>query len=99
MILRNHRPGAVDIIMLLNGLAGKIDSGGVKAEAFSIHQIWFGFSGKNQEEIDGITIYRTWIYAGNSRSIFKRLLNYFSFVFTSFFISLIDFIRLLRYLT
>jgi glycosyltransferase involved in cell wall biosynthesis len=38
-----------------------------------------------KEEIDGIRVYRSWIYVKNSRSIIQRLLNYFSFVFTSFF--------------
>ncbi|MCK5338374.1 MAG: glycosyltransferase family 4 protein [Bacteroidales bacterium] len=37
-----------------------------------------------KEDIDGITVYRSWIYVRNSKSIFQRLLNYFSFVFTSF---------------
>ena len=38
-----------------------------------------------KEDIDGVTVYRSWIYVRNSKSIFQRLLNYFSFVFTSFF--------------
>jgi glycosyltransferase involved in cell wall biosynthesis len=38
-----------------------------------------------KEKIDGITVHRSWIYVKNSKSIFQRLLNYFSFVFTSFF--------------
>lgn len=38
-----------------------------------------------KEEIDGIMVYRSWIYVRNSKSIIQRLLNYFSFVFTSFF--------------
>ncbi|NQT76973.1 MAG: glycosyltransferase family 4 protein [Bacteroidetes bacterium] len=38
-----------------------------------------------KEDIDGITVYRSWIYVKDSKSIFQRLLNYFSFVFTSFF--------------
>jgi glycosyltransferase involved in cell wall biosynthesis len=37
------------------------------------------------EMIDGIKVYRSWIYVKNSKSVFQRLLNYFSFVFTSFF--------------
>jgi len=43
-------------------------------------------NGKIREEvIDGIKIYRSKIYVSKSKSIFKRLLNYFSFVFTSYF--------------
>jgi glycosyltransferase involved in cell wall biosynthesis len=38
-----------------------------------------------KEAIDGVTVYRSWIFTGNSSSIFLRLLNYFSFVMTSFF--------------
>ncbi len=37
-----------------------------------------------KEVIDDITVYRSWIYVKNSKSIFQRLLNYFSFVFSSF---------------
>ena len=37
------------------------------------------------EVIDGITIHRTWIYVNPSRAVVSRLLNYFSFVFSSFF--------------
>jgi glycosyltransferase involved in cell wall biosynthesis len=36
-----------------------------------------------RDEIDGIIVRRSWIYVKNSKSIFHRLLNYFSFVFTS----------------
>jgi len=41
---------------------------------------------KNREEyIDGIKVMRSWIYVSKSSSISKRLLNYFSFVFSSYF--------------
>jgi len=36
------------------------------------------------EEMDGLHVHRSWIYVSKSKSIFKRLLNYFSFVKTSF---------------
>lgn len=36
------------------------------------------------ESIDEITVYRSWIYVSPSRGIVARLLNYFSFVITSF---------------
>ena len=50
-------------------------------------KIYYGYRRKClvKEDIDGITVYRSWIYVRNSKSIFQRLLNYFSFVFTSFF--------------
>ena len=38
-----------------------------------------------KEKLDEITVHRCWLYAGTSKSIFPRLLTYFSFVFTSFF--------------
>lgn len=37
------------------------------------------------EVIDGIPVHHTWIYVSSSRSVAARLLNYFSFVVTSFF--------------
>lgn len=38
-----------------------------------------------QEVIDGVFVYRTWIFVSSSRGVFARLMNYFSFVITSFF--------------
>lgn len=35
------------------------------------------------EETEGLKIHRTWIYVSKSKGIIKRLLNYFSFVFSS----------------
>lgn len=37
------------------------------------------------ETLDGVAVYRTWIFVSRSRSVMARLLNYFSFVITSFF--------------
>ncbi|NSW45472.1 MAG: glycosyltransferase family 4 protein [Bacteroidales bacterium] len=42
-----------------------------------------------KEEINGLKVYRSWIFVSSSKSIFARLLNYFSFVFSSIFIGLI----------
>ena len=33
--------------------------------------------------MQGLSIYRSWIYVSKSRSILMRLLNYFSFVFSA----------------
>jgi glycosyltransferase involved in cell wall biosynthesis len=41
-----------------------------------------------KEIIDGIEIHRAWIFTNKSKSIFPRLLNYFSFVKTSFWVGL-----------
>lgn len=55
--------------------------------SMEIHE---GYKGKifAKEKIDGIQVYRSWIFTTKSKSIFMRLLNYFSFVFTSFWIAL-----------
>jgi glycosyltransferase involved in cell wall biosynthesis len=51
-------------------------------------KVYKGYTGKfyMQESMDGLAVHRSWIYTTTSKGIFKRLLNYFSFVFTSFFI-------------
>lgn len=36
-----------------------------------------------KEEIEGIAVFRSWIYVSKSRSIVSRLMNYFSFTFSS----------------
>ncbi|MFV0501229.1 MAG: glycosyltransferase family 4 protein [Bacteroidales bacterium] len=36
-----------------------------------------------KEDMNGLKIHRSWIYVSNSKSIIPRLLNYFSFVFSS----------------
>jgi glycosyltransferase involved in cell wall biosynthesis len=38
---------------------------------------------EGEEEIEGIKVYRSGIYVSNSKGIIARLLNYFSFVYTS----------------
>lgn len=40
------------------------------------------------ETLDGILIRRAWIYAGSSKSMLPRLLNYFSFVITSLLVGI-----------
>lgn len=39
----------------------------------------------SHEEIDGIPVWRSWIYISGSKEMVPRLLNYFSFVITSLF--------------
>jgi glycosyltransferase involved in cell wall biosynthesis len=39
---------------------------------------------KREETMDGIHVYRSWIYVSKSKSIISRLLNYFSFVWSSY---------------
>lgn len=49
-----------------------------------------GYKGKfyRYEEMTGLHVHRSWIYVSTSKGIFKRLLNYFSFVKTSFWVGL-----------
>jgi len=39
---------------------------------------------KRQEYIEGISVHRSWIYVSKSKQILSRLLNYFSFVWSSY---------------
>lgn len=39
---------------------------------------------RREETIEGITVHRSWIYVSASKSIIARLLNYFSFVWSSY---------------
>ena len=39
---------------------------------------------KREETIEGITVHRSWIYVSPSKRIIARLLNYFSFVWSSY---------------
>ncbi len=50
-------------------------------------EIFKAYKGKKyvDEEIEGLKIYRSRIYVSKSKGIVKRLMNYFSFVFTSYF--------------
>lgn len=42
-----------------------------------------------KDTIDGITVHRAWIYASRNKKIFPRLVNYFSFVFSSAIVGLL----------
>jgi glycosyltransferase involved in cell wall biosynthesis len=39
-----------------------------------------------KENMNGMTVHRSWIYVSKNTGIFSRLLNYFSFVFTSMWV-------------
>lgn len=53
-------------------------------------EIHEGYKGKwrVKEEINGLTVHRSWIYVSNKKSIVRRLLNYYSFVFSAFLVGL-----------
>jgi glycosyltransferase involved in cell wall biosynthesis len=54
-------------------------------------EIMEGYRGKYffSEEMEGIKVFRAMIFVSKSKSILPRLLNYFSFVFSSFFVGVI----------
>jgi glycosyltransferase involved in cell wall biosynthesis len=51
-------------------------------------KVYEGYAGKfyMQETMNQLHIHRSWIYTTTDKGIFQRLLNYFSFVFSSFFV-------------
>lgn len=51
------------------------------------YEIFEEYKGKiyHKESLNGLTVYRSYIFVSNRKSIFFRLLNYFSFVISSFF--------------
>jgi glycosyltransferase involved in cell wall biosynthesis len=53
-------------------------------------ELYEGYKGKwySREQIEGIDVHRSWIYVRKSKSIIPRLLNYFSFVFSSLLVGL-----------
>lgn len=54
------------------------------------NEIFAGYKGRYrmEEMIDGVPVHRAWIFVSASRGTVARLLNYFSFVLTSFFVLL-----------
>lgn len=76
----------------LHELAVRLKSEGIHVEVLTAlpnypkMEIMNGYAnGENREEIiDGIPVHRAWIYVSNSKSIVARLLNYFSFVWSSY---------------
>lgn len=76
----------------LHELAIRLQKNGIEVEVLTAMpnypkmEIFPEYSGKKirEEHIDGIKVYRTGIYVSSSKSIVSRLLNYFSFVWTSY---------------
>ncbi len=54
-------------------------------------EVYPDYKGKHyiREEMENMEVHRCWIYASKSKSVMKRLANYFSFVFSSLFFGLI----------
>ncbi|HDR7514043.1 glycosyltransferase family 4 protein [Bacillus mobilis] len=55
---------------------------------YPANEIFDGYKGKllMKEEIDGVKVVRTWLYATKNPGFIPRLMNYFSFTFSSLFI-------------
>lgn len=76
----------------LHELAVRLNSSGMKVEVLTAlphypgKEILSNYKNRrNRDEIiDGISVHRSWIYVSGSNGIVKRLLNYFSFVWTSY---------------
>jgi glycosyltransferase involved in cell wall biosynthesis len=75
----------------LSGLARELKRLGHQVEvltampnypAMEIHPAYRGIRFM-KETVDGITVNRSWIYVSKNRSVFSRLLNYFSFTFSA----------------
>jgi len=77
----------------LHELAVRLKSKGIEVEVLTAMpnypsmEIMEAYKGGKikHETIDGISVHRSKIYVSKSKSIISRLLNYFSFVFTSYF--------------
>lgn len=80
----------------LFGLARQLRSQGAEVEmltgfpnypAYEIHE---GYRGKwyMKDELDGLKVHRSYIFVSKNKSIIFRLLNYFSFVFSSLLVGL-----------
>lgn len=75
----------------LSGLARELKAAGhhpvilTAMPNYPAMEIHSAYKGKKwvREEMDGIDVYRSWIYVSKNRSIVSRLLNYFSFTFSS----------------
>ncbi len=54
---------------------------------YPTNRIFDSYRGKRfvRESIDHVEVFRTWIFVSDSRSVFARLLNYFSFTISSAF--------------
>jgi glycosyltransferase involved in cell wall biosynthesis len=80
----------------LFGLARQLRSQGAEVEIltgfpnYPAYEIQEGYRGKwyMKDQLDELVVYRTYIYVSKNKSILFRLLNYFSFVFSSLFIGI-----------
>src|SRR5436853_7088067 len=79
----------------LSGLARELTKKGVEIVVltampnYPLMKIHYGYRGKFflKENVNSVQVFRSWIYVSRKPSTLHRLLNYFSFVVTSFIIS------------
>lgn len=75
----------------LGDLALRLKAKGVKVDVFTAMpnypkmEVFDGYKGKlfMRDEWQGLRVFRSWIYVSKKRGIIARLLNYFSFTFSS----------------
>jgi len=76
----------------LHELAVRLKAKGIHVEVltalpnYPVNELMKGYENgkKRTEQIDGVSVHRAWIYVSKSKGIISRLLNYFSFVWTSY---------------
>jgi colanic acid biosynthesis glycosyl transferase WcaI len=92
LILTQYYPPEIGAPQIrLRSVIGELRRHGIEVEIltampnYPAGKIFPGYSGKwrMREEIDGIPVRRTWIYAGTGKSAHIRLANYLSFTFTA----------------
>ena len=98
LILTQYYPPEIGAPQIrLRSVARQLRLHGIEVEVltalpnYPAGKVFPGYSGRWQlrEEIDGIPVRRTWIYAGTGRSAYIRLANYLSFTFTALLATLI----------
>lgn len=80
----------------LGDLALRLKAKGVKVDVFTAMpnypkmEVYDGYKGKlfMRDEWQGLRVFRSWIYVSKKRGVIARLLNYFSFTFSSLFFGL-----------
>lgn len=92
LILTQYYPPEIGAPQIrLRALAQELRRHGIEVEVltampnYPAGKIFPGYSGRWQmrEQIDGVPVKRTWVYAGTGKSAPIRLINYLSFTFTA----------------
>jgi colanic acid biosynthesis glycosyl transferase WcaI len=92
LILTQYYPPEIGAPQIrLRSVARQLRLHGIEVEVltalpnYPAGKVFTGYSGRWQlrEEIDGIPVRRTWLYAGTGKSAYIRLANYLSFTFTA----------------